>query len=375
MPEKGQELFDIMDAALKRQREGVDATQKRQKTTPAKPSARPVSPSEITPQPTQPAPSGSVTQVQPIAPVAPMGGPPPQPQPADSGRVSSVYTERLSRVPDSARTAPAAGTLSPGEVLRGTVFTSQKPIPGSEVIEPVVAPDGPPQPASVRVPGSSVLRPQGGPISTVGSTMRPSGISGVSTVSGVQSGVSGPQRSAAMAGQGSKAGIFISTELAVLAVIGMTLGLVCAFFLGWRVGGRAKDTMSPPRSTRNGKTNGESNGDLKILDPNGMQHVNVGDKPKTNGKRPVSVSKSGTGKWTVEVMSYARERPAKAMVGRLARDYNVTGARIERRGRNFAVCIGRYKRADDPEALRVKRAIIAKNPRTFSGPTGIVKLR
>ncbi len=386
MPDKGQELFDIMDAALKRQREGRGAARKRPgaatgQAKGAKGKARaarhPAGAAAGPPPPPPVAPVGPVQAVEPVLPVAPATQPPP---PADSGRVSTRYTERLSQVPDSARLAPPAGTLSPGEVLRGTVFTSHKPAPPEEAIEPPAPVEGPPRPATVRASASSVIRPPSaagytGPTGPVASTIRPSGAT-PPPISGVQSAVSGPQRSTAAAGQtGARRGIFVSTELAVLAVIGMTQALVCAFFAGMRIGQSELET-SGPRKPGSGKRPDGTDGNLKIRDPNGMEHIDVGDMPKpTVGTRKIKPPPAGSGKWTVEVMSYGSEGPAKAMIRRLERDYNVTGARIERRGRNYAVCIGRFQKADAPAAIRLKRDIIAKNPRLFRGPTGIVRLR
>ena len=443
MPDKGQELFDIMDAALKRQREGMDATLRRQgaqgsksvdgqqqqraaqpavpagEAAPAEPSLQPVRPV----QPVQP-----VEPVQPVQPdeAAGPGSPQGQEGPADSSSMSRAYTERLSRVPDSARSAPPAGMLSPGEVLRGTVFTSRRqPQPGQAAEAPAApAPvEGPPRPASVQASTSSVLQPQAPaappapppaapPVVPGGMVTRGPAVQGARGISGPLSGSGGVPMSGPVAGvisgvrtappsvvqqpvspsgrpaapsvPASGRGFYVSVEMAVLAVIAMTLGLICAFYVGVRVGRQERDLAGPVQEGEGGKSagNGEKEGDgIKESGVSSVAHLPVGDRPKKNPKTHPSppTPPTGTGKYTIEVLRFPSNAKSTAEFWRkkLATG-GIPGVYvIERKVRGhmeWCVCAGRFAQRNDPRAERLKQTIINFDRRRFTGLVEVIKL-
>ena len=168
-------------------------------------------------------------------------------------------------------------------------------------------------------------------------------------------------------------GFFLHTEMAVVGVIVMTLALISAFYVGVRVGRREAGLSGGTRGDKDGKVAGGLEEGIKNLAPGKVEHDDVGGRPKRRVDSKIKVP-VGKGRWTVEVIAYERRASAENMVRRLASRYKVTGARVERRGRLYSVCLGRFERADDPRAIRLKRSIIAKNP-GFGRATGIVRLR
>jgi hypothetical protein len=406
MADKGQDLFDIMDAALKRQREGMDATLKRQASPGAgnqpTPPVAPVSEARPSgPQPAQaPAPPPAPAPIQPAPSI--IRPQPPASVPSErtavpstrsevpgtvSTRESGAYTERLSRVPDSALTAPAAGTLSPGEVLRGTVFASSRTTasgrteaePASETVVPAEPPppQGPPRPVTVQTTASNVLRPR--PASAPPPISTP--ISKIGTVhgnapSGVQVAVGSSQRSTTPSGRG----MFVSVEMAVLAVIGMAMSWICVFFLGMRVGKIETDLTGGAKNPRNGKIEGQpDNGDgIRETDPNRVNPLRVGNRPGAH-KRPPTVVKapSGTGKWTVEIMRYNDRAVAKIMLRKLTEkglQGAFIGTRTVRGRKELCVCVGRFPSRNDRRAEQLKEKVINLDRRRFTGRVEVVKL-
>ena len=432
MADKGQGLFDIMDAALKRQREGMDATLKRQDTqasksrlasSPRAEPAEPGAPSDARASDSAPVPS--VTSPPPPATPAsppPRAAQPPNPlsaateagprpgsgiQPAQNvgsqrssavgaeapgavARDSRATTERLSRVPDSARSAPVAGSLSPGEVLRGTVFASHRAQPTAsgrvEAVEPAPPIEGPPQPASVQTTASSIARPSSTGVSPSISTplnpiasARSGPVSGA--VSGVQSQVGASARGDAPKGKGKGNGIFVSVEMAVLSAVAVFVSLIVVFFLGWNVGRKDMDLRGGPEGPRNGGTEnsqGEGAG-IRSGDPEGVKPVNVGNqpKPKKGNETKIAAPPTGTGKWTVEVYRYNNRGVAQAMVRRLNQK-GLSGVFIGKRKvrgkQELCVCVGRFPRRDDPRAELLKQKVINLDRRRFTGLVEIVEL-
>ncbi len=397
MADKGQDLFDVMDAALKRQSEGMDATLKRQgaqgtgnATTPPAtdhPQARPSGPQPVQDPPPpiaaplqqEPAALGSERAAAPSTRSETPGSP--------STRESGAYTERLSRVPNSALSAPPAGTLSPGEVLRGTVFASSRTTasgrteaePASETVAPAQPPpvQGPPRPVTVQTTASNVLRPRPAsappPISTPISKI---GAPRLSTPSGVQAAVGSSQRTTTASGRG----IFVSVEMAVLAVIGMAMSWICVFFLGMRVGRSETDLTGGAKAPASSSAESQTgNGDgIRDTDPDKVNALPMGTRPKKPKDTKPSINvPAGTGKWTVEIYRYNDRRVAQIMVrrmiGRGLQDAFI-GTRTVRGRKELCVCVGRFPNRNDPRAEQLKEKVINLDRRKFTGLVEIVKL-
>jgi len=250
MPQDNQDLFNVMDSALKRQREG------RAQRFRAPGEERP---GEVKP----PAPSGRLgpAQAQPAPPAAP-GEPvshaPEFPNLPEGQGAGNEITRRLYPMPESARSAPASGSLSPGEVLRGTVFGSGrfKPAgaaPASQVLLPVqeeppppAPPPGPPstRQAPVRPIAAATLRARSGLLSgsgarpALGPAERPPALAGSNRYE--PAAVSAPTN-----------GFFLRTEVALVALLGMVVGAFVIFILGHRMGeADARQRSAPPEKGR-----------------------------------------------------------------------------------------------------------------------------
>jgi hypothetical protein len=399
MPDKGQELFDIMDAALKRQREGLDATLRRQEVKRAVPPAEeaPAAPRRAAPKAQEP------PQQEPPRPQAPASRTPAAParnvdegagEATGSARGSSVYTDRLSRVPDSARSAPPAGTLSPGEVLRGTVFTSRRPQGGESASGALEAPapavEGPPRPASVRssgTPASSVIRPRvtggtsgriSGPVAGAMSGVRSSAITAVQAAP-TASGRAAAQPAPAQAGRG----FYVSVEMAVMAGVAVTVGFICFFFMGVRVGAQQRDQEGGPRVEGPGSPGGPDGGsgqDIKEAPPDSLRGIDMGTGPVVrNTQQPPPPVPTGDGKYTIEVLRFPAnaKSSAESWRGKLERARIPGAFVIKRRIRGkdeWCVCVGRFQTRDDPTAAQLKQSIINVNRRLLTGLVEVVKL-
>jgi hypothetical protein len=173
--------------------------------------------------------------------------------------------------------------------------------------------------------------------------------------------------------------------MAVLAVIGMTLGLICAFYIGVRVG-REENQLSSTgreRDEGNGKTKGEGSGNgIKTTRPRNVGRIEVGTKPKTpagSTKRTIATPTGGSGKWTVEVYRYnaSERRVAERMVQRLeAQGLRGVwiGQRTVRGRKQLCVCVGRFQSRSDPAAERLKQTVINLNRQRYATLVEIVKL-
>ena len=145
MPQDNQDLFNVMDSALKRQGEGrkqrfrpagEDRPASERKVKP--PSSRASAPSPEA----ETAPEAPAAPVPSVAPTTPVGEPTihiPDYQRMEGQPSTREITRRLYPMPESARILPAGGSLSPGQVLRGTVFS------GSSRFRPPSAQQGGPE--------------------------------------------------------------------------------------------------------------------------------------------------------------------------------------------------------------------------------------
>ncbi len=460
MPDQGQGLFDIMDSALKRQREGMGGASAPSpepsslaESSVAPPAGKsssgsqaivtfeseevvivPTNSSRVTQSPVPvPAPANSVQPLQtalpakddgafetavtvrtePIVPQAPVasssaqvGGNPSQIQqppvpPSEARKPITGYTERLSRVPDSVRTIPSAGSLSPGEVLRGTVFASarsseisdrqdQEAVAPSQQLAPVqpVAPanqqqfrSGPVAPVSGMqrpvgnrsgVPGINTVRKvsavqsQVNSVSSVSSSIS-GGSESVSGISGPISGVQGAAGSgrAVVTPNPSLKGFVVSVEMAITAALVMLLLLLASFIIGYGVKGSAGPGSA---SNTNGVEDRISRGlppdagdSIKDASPDSIKALKgVGRHPVTGGsgntqKTSPPVPKNGE-VYAVEIV----RQPSDASATKSLKHYKKRGASdlwVMKIKNLYAVYSGHYGSYE--EARQAKSRLVA----------------
>jgi SPOR domain len=459
MPDQGQGLFEIMDSALKRQREGMGGASA-PSPEPATPADSPVAPlagksssgsqaivtieseevvvvptnaSRVTQSPVPvPAPSNAVQPLQtaipakedgvfetavtvrtePIVPQTPVasspaqiGGNPsqvhqPAVPPSEARKPITGYTERLSRVPDSVRTIPPAGSLSPGEVLRGTVFASARSSEVSDRQEPL-QPIAPVQPAAPQAAPAKQQQFRSGPVAPVSGMQRPvgnvSGVPGINTVRNVSavpsqvnavssvsssisggsesvSGISGPisgVQGAAGSGRAvvtpnpSLKGFVVSVEMAITAALVVLLLLLASFTIGYWVKGSAGPGSG---SSTNGVEDRIARGlpagsgdSIKDASPDSIKPL------KGVGRHPVTGGPGNTGKTSSPVPKngdvYAVEivrQPSKAAANKSLKHYKNRGASglwVGKVKNLYAVYSGKYRSYE--EARQAKSRLVA----------------
>jgi hypothetical protein len=238
-------------------------------------------------------------------------------------------------------------------------------------------------------PGGQTSGPISGPVrgAVTGHSSGPVAgvISGVRTAppSVVQQAVS-PSGRAPAAVPAAGRGFYVSVEVAVLAVIAMTLGLICAFYVGVRVGRQERELATPageetqPKQGDAGKENGDR---IKESGVSSVAHLPVGDRPKQGPKRPRPpvTPPTGKGKYTIEVLRFPSNAKSTAEYWR--RKLSTGGIPgvyvIQRkvRGRmEWCVCAGRFETRNDPRAEQLKQAVINYDRRRFTGLVEVIKL-
>jgi hypothetical protein len=359
MSQEGNDLFEIMDSALKRQREAggghPKSESRRQSAAAAADHGAPAAGATISPAP------GSVGQPS---------------FPAEPPATRSTITQRFNQLPDMAKTAPAPGSLSPSQVLRGTVFSggnivrtaagatapAAPPAAAQPAQQPAAPPPSPPPPTARPGPArmSGVQQLAAGVVKTG----RPSGVVGAlrpsvalpepvapppppppaAPASGTYRTVSGFHAPVA---QPSTQGFFVRTPWAVTAVIAVTLGLVAAFWMGYRAGrskariGSGAPVISKPPVAGPG---------VKAIDLEGPPRAPIAGLPPSLAP-----------KYTVQLKNYwpvdraVAERLAAALRAR-GGDYADARVIVITRGapgsETLAVCAGHFTLRTQAEAFR-----------------------
>ncbi len=288
MPQDDQDLFDVMDSALKRQGEG--RSQRFRAPGEERP-ARAENPARPPSQRAEPARSGPTPAPQ-APPAAPAGGAStrsefpaaeatihiPEYQRMDGQPNTQEIARRLYPMPDSARILPGSGAMSPGQVLRGTLFSGNRfrPQPGQQPAQPAAAPQplaeqsAPPPPTPPQPPPPPAAEPPAqapatqqlpsapstrqAPVRGIASGTLRSRPSGLLTPSVRPSGVLSPQAPAtsnrfepppAAPAPVQTGGFLVRTEVAIVAVVCTMIALFCAFLLGHRMGESSAQRKSP----------------------------------------------------------------------------------------------------------------------------------
>jgi len=372
MPQEGQDLFNVMDSALKRQGEG----KAKQFRGPGQAGPR------MTPGPAA-AGAGAQPSSQPGAAEAGSAGASAPDAATQEQNLTRGLTRRLYPVSDSSRNVPPGG-LSPTQVLRGTVFSSSRarqvsgalqppatePVPAEEP-PPPPSPPPPPMPPSTR---QAPVRPiASGTLRAVRpSVVLPPPIRPPAAAQPPAPAQPGSSRLEAAAPQAH--GLFIRTEVAVIAVIGVTIGLVLAFSIGHSMGRHAA-LLSSPESER--RTDKKTPAPKANVDPRNLTYVpNLEGQPappKPTPDVPVVTPPPPppppAAKLTVQVISYWPQDQARAkkLVETLkSRDRRFADARIIERGARgnttLAVCVGHFESRTDPAIEPLRKAVLALAP-------------
>jgi hypothetical protein len=388
MPQEGQDLFNVMDAALKRQGEG----KAKQFRGPGQAAPR-ATPGPAMPQRGAAAAAGAPAHVPgaPEAGSADAGAPDAA---AQEQNLNRGLTRRLYPMPDSARSVPPGG-LSPTQVLRGTVFSSSRNRQVSGALEPPAAeparaeeppppPPPPPPPAQPSTRQAPVRPIASGTLKSV----RPS----VILPPLARPPAAAPPPAPARTGSGrlepaaaQAHGLFVRTEVAVIAVIGATIALVLAFSLGHSMGRRSA-LLNSPENGRGADRKTAAPAPKANVDPRNLTYVpNLEGQPvppkptaETPGaaggaSRPTAGTPVATpppaGKFTIQLVSYwpqDRARARKLVDTLKSRDRRFADARIIERGvrgnATLAVCVGHFGSASDPAVEPLRRAVLALNP-------------
>jgi hypothetical protein len=229
--------------------------------------------------------------------------------------------------------------------------------------------------AMLRPPVSGVLHQQARPTSQM---LRPSGSYAPQQMAAPVS-----QRPPQTPAQPAK-GMVVSVEASVLAIIGVMVALVVAFYLGMLKGRdealtSGKQATSPQERAKPPVPAGPAEG-IKTVDPGGIKHQDPGDRPKPpGGDKPVPPSPPTSGKWTVEVYRYAgTDQRAADQFARKLSDRGLQGVEVVRRNikgkTELAVCVGRFDSREDPRAEQTKQAVINIDRKRFAGVVELVKL-
>lgn len=433
MSQDSQDLFNVMDSALKRQNEGqaprfrAPGEERPAQAEPAKPASQRLSapapapaqiPAELNsaPVPGQPVPVAPPMPVAPAAPAAPAPAPvqsqapaqvpaPAAPQepseptikiPEFPGYVEGQpttreITRRLYPMPDMARTAPAGGSLSPGQVLRGTVFSGNRFRPGPQqsgsqepptsMPPPIVAEQQqqqqqqpppaplPPVPAVPAVPPtSSPASSRQSPVRSVASATlraRPSAAMTPQTRTSTtynapvppsnryESGPSAPQ----------SGGFFVRTEMAGVVVIVVVMALVGTFFLGHTMGESSAQRKSGRPSADKPlpiaavpKPIPDLDGPGNTGTPIQSNALPTPEQPKPTGGNVTTPPTAGV-KYYVRVRGYsASERSAAEKLAEQLKGKHFPDVRIAQEGGLSLVLTGRVDSQAEAEQL-MQRAI------------------
>ncbi|HOX06469.1 MAG TPA: SPOR domain-containing protein [Planctomycetota bacterium] len=422
MPEDNQDLFNVMDSALKRQGEGRaqrfrgqgEARQSRPGSgrgeardagqpagpVPGMPEA-PAMPSAVGPaQPVQPAQASQAPQTFPVFP--PVVQPPvapgeqvipiPEYQRLEGQPNTQQITRRLYPMPESSRVLPAGGSLSPGQVLRGTVFAGNRfrPQPGQaqgpavppgtepEAAPPMAAEAAPPQepPFQAAAPAPSAVPVPSGPPSTrqvpargiAAGTLR-SRPSAILSPSVRPSGVMAPQ------GPGLSnryepppsqpaGGFMVRTEVASVLLVCVVLGLVVAFLLGHSMGESSALRKGAPDRTGLEKPPVVNAAPPAITDLDRPPPPSVPAPPAATPPvatppvaTPPATPAAPAGKYTMRVRGYRERASADNLAAQLKKKH-FDDVRVVQTAGLYLVVAGHFEAKTDAAAKQLRAQLI-----------------
>lgn len=412
MPQDNQDLFNVMDSALKRQGEGAsrrfravndERTQSARHTKAS--SRRTAAEPEPAASPAMPAapamPSAPAVSEPPAAPAAPAAARAPEPtmhvpdyQRAEGQPHTADITRRLYPMPESARVLPAGGSLSPGQVLRGTVFsgnrfrpqpgqptqpTAPEPQPPMEELQPPVEAAAPQQPAAPFGPPSTRQAPARG-IASVALRSRPSALLTPSVrPSGMLASPAGPAQYERPAASHPTGGFFVRTEVASVVLLFVVIGLAGAFLIGHRMGESSAQRKSGPDKGKIEKPQYAAKVpaavDLESPPPSAAPATPaVPPAPAPAPAAPAAPAHAvttppvaappaatapATGKYALRVRSYNDRNSAEKMAG-ILRGKGLPDVRVVPKSGVFMVLVGHFNSKTDPEATAVRRRVLGQ---------------
>jgi hypothetical protein len=377
MPEDNQDLFNVMDSALKRQGEGRTQrfrTAEERKAKPpsqrAEPPKAPVAPSA----PAMPEPPAMPAVPEPPAAAGPGGYVrTPDYQRSENQPHTADISRRLYPMPESARIMPASGSLSPGQVLRGTVFSGTRFRPGAaqgqpepqEMPEPeppmpaaAAAPQAP-QPAPAPVYGTPSTRQV--PASSLSTTLR-SRPSGLLSPSVRPSGVM-PAQSFVPTPSHTVGGFMVRTEVAMVVMVCMVVGLVGSFLLGHTMGESSAQRNAPAKSKLEKPpvtdTVPRPIANLDNPTPAPAPAPVVTPTPTPTPAPVVTPTPAPAGRFTVRVRGYTEKATADNLANQL-RTKHFEDVRVVPSGGLYLVLAGHFATKTDPGIEKLRKDLIAK---------------